>query len=237
MKRVMWAVPMERSIQEYAVLALLQVAMHAGARGYAMLPMPYSRTDTARNRIVQRFLKETQNDSDTLIMLDADHAHPGDILERLAVHDVGVVGALAFRRGAPFDPCFLMQDGESGETIRPAYWEERLYEGLIVGTGAIAIQRWVFRALDEAGFRYPYFRYEYDGDTFATEDIYFGECCRKVGIPHYCDMTLITPHLTVSQIDASTWHGWLEAHRSQLKFIANNAPQIEPAWIGTRVDL
>ena len=211
MSRVFWSVLLERSVQEYAVDALLQVAIRAGMAGYARLAMPYHRTDMARNIIVKKF-GEVAEAQDTLVMLDDDHIHPPDIMERLVKHNVGVVGALAFARGAPFFPCAFVRDtqGEMRFVAEPVCGLQQVNA---VGTGAIAIKRWVFDKLNEAGFSWPFFRYEYPPqETMPSEDMYFARICELAGIPQYCDMDTITPHLIASTVSADSWQQWITEH-------------------------
>lgn len=207
---VFWAVLQERSLLGHAVDALLDVAFVSAIRGYTRISVPYMRTDMARNRIAQSFLEVSSKPNDVLVMLDGDHIHPSDVVQQLVCYEpeqVGVIGALYFRRGAPYDPLFFVRDNE-GRLRNPAEWTEGLvYECAIVATGAIAIRRWVFEKLDEEGPGYPYFQYRYpeDNDFSMTEDVWFGLECEKIGINHYVDTSVRTPHL---RIDAVTQHNW-----------------------------
>lgn len=216
MPNVFWSLLLERAVQEHNVSAMLDVAGRAGLLNYTRIFHPYSRTDLARSNIVKVFLERATDPDDVLVMLDNDHLHPYDIIERLAAHPsaVGVVGALAFRRGQPHYPCFFVKDG-LGQFGIPTEWEPgALLKGTIVGTGAVAIKRWVFAKLDDAGFNWPYFRYTYQAqaEIQPSEDIYFGECCEQCGIFHYCDTAIETPHLTVATVDSSSWREWQTDH-------------------------
>lgn len=216
MPNVFWALLLERSIQEHNVSAMLDVSGRAGRLGYTRIFHPYSRTDLTRSNIVKAFLEKATDPDDVLVMLDNDHLHPYDIIERLArhPHEIGVVGALAFRRGQPHYPCFFVKDG-LGQFSIPTEWEPNaLLKGTIVGTGAVAIKRWVFDALEQAGMAWPHFRYTYvpEGEVQPSEDIYFGECCEQVGVAHYCDTSIETPHLTVATVDSNSWVEWMNDH-------------------------
>lgn len=205
-KRVFWAVLMERSIQNEAVESLLRIAGSAAMLGYARIALPYTRTDDARNTIARAFMDQSSHPDDTLVMLDADHDHPDTIVERLAGHNLPVVGALAFTRLPPHRPCVAIR--HNGQMAYPVEWEP--YNGpvrvAIVGSGAIAIQRCVFDELTACGYRWPWFRLIYDEDetTQEGEEVYFGRICEKADIPVYCDMGMVTPHLGVQRVDEST---------------------------------
>jgi hypothetical protein len=149
------------------------------------------------------FMQNSTHDNDLLVMLDCDHKYPADIVSRFAAHDPteGVVGALAFRRGEPYDPLFFLRSG--GGLHAPVTPElGPTYECAIVSTSAISIRRWVFLELQQRGNRLPYFRYEYPTD-FAqpSEDMYFGRICEQAGILHYCDSSIVIPHSTLSFVD------------------------------------
>ncbi|MFH1555136.1 MAG: hypothetical protein ABII76_09775, partial [Pseudomonadota bacterium] len=181
----------------------------------------YTATDNARNHIVSRFLQMSRHPDDMLVMLDGDHLHPPDVVDRLASHPPGwgVVGALAFRRGPPHDPMFYFRDGR-GELQQPAEdIDAVVYECDLVGSGAIGIRRWVFDKLDEAGYVWPYFRCQYvpGAQNRPGEEIYFGKTCEIVGIKHYVDATVEIPHLATSAITRATWRSYVRSHPERVR--------------------
>lgn len=212
-----WSILPERSVQEYAFMASCAVASRAGNLGYTYITSNFMRTDVARNKLCAAFRKLSHDNpkgspNDVLVMLDCDHTHPHDVIERLVVRppELGVIGALAFRRGEPFFPCFFVRNPATGGLGQPLdIPAEGLLPCAIVGTGAIAIRRWVLdRIADATGL--PPFLYEYNDTMHATgdyqsEDIYFGLTCEKLGISHYVDVGLVTPHLIAAGIDRSAW--------------------------------
>lgn len=212
---VYWTFLMERTVSGHAVDAVIDIAQLAATQRYIRISLPYMRTDMARNRAARSFLELAQDSNDALIMLDCDHVHPVDILQRLVAHDpqLGVVGSLYFRRGPPYDPLFFRRT--NGRLRNPAEWElGMLYQCDAVATGAILIRRWVLDRLIEAGYDYPWFQYTYPekADFSMTEDIFFASLCEDVNIPHYCDTSIITPHLGVVLIGKSEWDQYKELH-------------------------
>lgn len=194
-----------------------------------MMSLPYGRTDIARNKIVEVFMRETDQPDDALVMIDNDHRLPADLISRLTrfpSRECGVVGALAFRRGAPFDPCAFVRlpDGEMGTPVEL----DGCMKVSIVGTGAIMIRRWVFDALIAAGYQPPFFRYAYADNNmnFPSEDIYFGMACEAAGIPHWVDGTTEIPHLIASEVDKSSWERYLADREGQIKYVS--VEQAEP---------
>jgi hypothetical protein len=207
---VFWSILPDGNINEYAFVACLAAASRAGNMGYSYITSNRMRTDVARNRLCAAFRTIAQDKNDVLVMLDCDHTHPHNIIERLIAHDpsYGVVGALAFRRGEPFFPCFFLRTSDGG-LRQPLQFSGGLMNCAIVGTAAIAIRRWVLDAIAESGQSAP-FLYEYndvmfESGEFQSEDVYFGLVCERLGIPHYCDTGLVTPHLITSAVDENTW--------------------------------
>ena len=211
---IYWAALMERSVQEQGVLALMRVAEYNGRfANFKQMQTPYQRTDMARNNLVATFLEVSTHPHDALVMLDCDHIHPHDVVAKLARHDperVGVIGAQAHRRGAPFDMCAFIRVGARLHTI--AEWERgAVIPCVIVGTGAILIRRWVFDRLGEAGVQPPFFRYAYqDGSRQQpTEDVHFGLACEHAGVAHHVDTSVQIPHLIAGTVDEDSWLAWM----------------------------
>ncbi len=215
---VYYAILKERqgAANERSFDSLLNVVEHNARLGYVRMTVPYLSPAHARNAICQEFVKRAQDADDVLAMLDADHLYPQRIVEKLASHKLGVVGALATAKGdVPFT-CFFKRDAQD-DLCNLTEWEDgELVQGTVVGTGCIAIQRWV---LDKLNHCAPsWFRYLYGGYSFEpTEDMYFGYECEKAGIPHYCDTSLWIPHLTFVFTDPSCWREYLAEHPNARK--------------------
>lgn len=191
--------------------ASIKMAMYGGDKGFGFLEIPYIRVDHARNWIVGKFIKLSENPNDMLVMIDADHKYEPDIVERLSQHnpEMGVVGTLLFRRGHPHDPLFFSCQEDGGKLVSPNDWERGgVYQCDATGSGVFGIRRWVFNKLEESGFNYPFFRYEYKKeDNFSqSEDVRFALCCYKAKIHHYCDTSLEAPHLVVEWADEKRWN-------------------------------
>jgi hypothetical protein len=215
-RRVWWASLKERTTLDVAFDSIEKVAMLAGHLGYHKMSLPYMRTDAARNSFAKLFMEKSSNPNDVLIMMDNDHRFPTDVLPKLveSITDErggrGVVGALAFKRGEPFEPCFFVR-GEDGILHAIAQWEDGLFEGQVVGHACVAIARWVFDRLIASGNPFPFWRYEYtDGEwTSPSEDMYFAKICEASGIGHWVDTRLECPHLILSEIDRTVWGSYL----------------------------
>jgi hypothetical protein len=214
-KKIYWSMLMERSVPNVGALSAVRLAHQAGSAGYVYLAVPYARTDFLRCALVDRFMQLSSNPLDTLIMLDNDHDHPDNTLARLAAYDdYPVIGALAFRRGEPYDPCAFVRL-EDGKLHAMAQWEpDRVYRVDVIGHAAVAIQRRVFLHLEAEGFKQPYWRYAYtDGTTnMPSEDMHFCLSCERAKVGQYVDCGLIAPHLTNGFITDQSWRAYLQDH-------------------------
>src|SRR5689334_21215503 len=82
--------------------------MHLAMQGPRFAEEAHGRIDYIRNKMVMNLL---QSDCTHLLMLDIDHIHPENIVQRLSrwvLLDPGVrvVSGMNFRRGKPYDPVF-----------------------------------------------------------------------------------------------------------------------------------
>ncbi len=208
-----YCVLMERTVNADAAISLLDVAIHAHHHKFLRINMAYKRVDDARNTAAMLFWQHSKDDDDVLVMLDNDHTHPATIVAHLASKcdaEHEVVGALMFRRSLPHDPCFYHLDADNKVSSVPMSFDGvSLVKCDIVGTGAIAIRRSAFRKLAEAGFDWPWFRFIYqpglENKIQRSEDWNFGLECRRIGIPHWCDMSIVSPHIGQTLIGPDDW--------------------------------
>jgi len=210
--RILLGIPLERSLghADKCFWHFMQIARDTGV---SFIPMPYMRTDLYRNLIATELLK---SDYTHVLMLDADHQHPTDIIQRLArwvIADpnVKVVGGLNFRRGEPFEPCAFMQD-KDGQVYSIKEWDQGLVQVDAIGTGSILISREVFEVCEPPWF-YNVYDYAWEGQ-YPGEDIGFSKRCFDAGIPLYVDTTTSSPHLLDAFVTEHTFrshfdeHGW-----------------------------
>jgi len=169
-----------------------------------ILRAAYQRTDVSRNMAAEKLL---EGEHTHILMLDADHNHPVNIIQRLASWVIDdperlVIGGLNFRRGDPYHPCVGVI-GEDEKFYTPFEWDDGLIEVDRLGTGSILIAREVFETLER-----PWFFYEYDGAIekfYPSEDYAFSRKCREAGIRLWCDTGAISPHATTTFVDEHTF--------------------------------
>lgn len=206
--RVMIGVPLERTIRDIAFQAFIGLAVQHPA----WTIQSYTRCDIARNRMAMSLLEDERFTH--LVMLDSDHVHPTDTVQRLVAQvqahpDWLVVAGLNFRRGEPYDPCVFFK--KAGEIVQPDEFGGVVITDptMLVGTGSIIIAREVFEQMLEADPDKPFFGYEYKSDWrydgYSGVDIWFCRRCIELGIPVYCDTANTSPHIGDLLVDESTY--------------------------------
>ncbi len=187
--RILVNVPMERTIDNISFWHFWNIA----AKGWDIPPYIYGRTDQNRHLGAWWLL---DHDYTHIVMLDCDHIHPPDVVERLAARVMEddkrlVVGGLNFRRTVPHDPCIFVADAD-GEMRVPLKWGQGVFPVVAIGHGCIIISREVFEQLLPPWWAYAYGHM--DVRKFPSEDMYFSRICQEAGIELYVDTTLTSPH-------------------------------------------
>ncbi|MFA5057023.1 MAG: hypothetical protein WC485_02825 [Opitutaceae bacterium] len=211
--QIVVAVPMERTIAAECALSIFAVVR----QGWHFFGRGYGRTDIHRNEFARMLLHSTFTH---ICMLDSDHVHPPDVVQRLARHVIAdrrrlVVGGLNFRRTPPYDPCAFLE-GADGRMYTLVDLPPTLMEVSVIGHGAILISREVFEQIPP-----PWWQYEYDyagaSDPKAdwkppSEDMFFCKLLRAHGIKMWCDNTLTSPHKGDLWIGPEAYQAFLRAH-------------------------
>ena len=210
--RILLGIPLERTISNAS--QVFHRFMEISAQGIVTLKQDYTRTDLARNRFAVKLL---ESEYTHLLMLDLDHVHPADIVQRLARWvmmnpEIQVVGGLNFRRSEPYEPCCFFKSEDGMSVNAPADWDAGLMRVDYIGTGSILIAREVFEQIEPPWF---YNIYGIDAnwdDEWPGEDIGFSEKCAKAGIKMYVDTTTTSPHVGDRLIGEKTFRAYLEQH-------------------------
>ncbi len=208
-------IPLERNVRDVAFLHFWEIAR----RGYPIIHLPYGRTDVLRNMFGKAVLEDEAITH--LVMMDTDHTHPFDIVERLLRWPMldrdkyQVVAALAFRRSKPYYPCMFGM-GPDGGLHWPVEWPRNTIMKVdSVGHPALIIDR---RVLEQLPF--PWWQYEYDEPgEWPTEDTYFSRLCREAGIDLWCDTTIECPHLIDNEVTEATFRAYLAEHPPKRVFV------------------
>jgi len=164
-----------------------------------------SMIDTARNSIVEEFLKAPGK---YLMMIDDDHEFNFDIVEKLMSHNVDIVGGLAFKRRPGYEPCVYRQNQEDKQyyPIVPKTFQEVD----VVGTGGIMIKREVLE-----GMSFPYFYTEYDENKVHwSVDFKFCINAKKQGFKIFVDPEVQLSHIGDPEIvTANTFFEYINKNK------------------------
>ncbi len=216
-------IPLERNVWDVVFAHFWEIAR----RGYPLIHRPYARTDVNRNLFGKAVLEDP--DITHLVMLDIDHTHPFDVVERLARWAMKdrdkypVVAGLAFRRTKPYFPC-MFGTGPDGDLHWPVEWPEgSIMKVDAVGHGAIIIDRRVLEQLP-----YPWWQYQYDEpNEWPTEDMYFCRLCREAGIDLWCDTTIVSPHNQDKWITEETFREHMAQNPPKKVFVNGKTEEYE----------
>jgi hypothetical protein len=163
--------------------------MRIARQGWDQVWTDYGRIDVTRCRMAQELLK---SDHTHLIMLDADHIHPPDVVHKLlrwAVKDrdtYQIVGGLNYRRGEPYEALAFLRDEKTRVYFTFEDWPDNsIMRVAALGTGCIMIDRRVFETVPAPWFGYSYPQQYTDDGSFGwpTDDTYFAQKCEVAGIP------------------------------------------------------
>ena len=217
-RKIFWAVLTYKSPPETAP-QLLDISAQAAVNGYRRIAVRPQRTDMVRNWLIDIFMRESTDPHDTLIMLDEDHMHPTDILQRLVAWDSPVVGGLSFKRGPNYSPlAWVWYPKDNGFRAMAEWPKGALMKVDAVGVNACAIQRGAILQCEAWGLYRPYFRYEYKPreEWYPSEDMTWFRACVQAGIECYCDTSLVSPHLDAGWVEESSWAEWVRDHPQEL---------------------
>lgn len=212
--RVLVGILLERSISHAD--KVFWPFMHLAMMGPAFTEQTHGRIDYVRNRMVMDLLA---SDYSHLLMLDIDHIHPPDIIQRLARWvildpNVRVVSGINFRRGKPFDPVFGNYNGQK-KRMTTVEWDEGLIQAEEVGAASLLVHRSVFEEMEP-----PWFFNVYDNvweNDWPGEDIGFCRKLNAMGIPIHIDTTTTSPHITDGVITEQTFRDYMAANPQEFR--------------------
>jgi len=126
-----------------------------------------------------------------LWLVDNDMAFPPDTFSRLVAHDKDLVGAAYNYRAAPLATVVKMQDAE-GRVFSPSTLPAEIFKAYAIGSGCKLVKVSALRRMPQ-----PWFALDWhaDGSLKVTDDVWFCQQARKVGISTWCDPTLDVKHI------------------------------------------
>jgi hypothetical protein len=205
-----------RNVETAAFLHWITLIQHWGADGVAVIGTSDGPTALLREFLTRKFIEEKEYTH--LLMLDTDHAHPVDIIQRLSrwLDNEArplVVSGLNYQRKSPYRPCAFMFDGPDLGILPITRWPSGLVRVDAVGAASLLVAREVFERIPA-----PWWEFVYHGPhkKLIGEDIWFCARCREAGIDIYVDTTTTSPHLGEQWIADPQFRGWMAANGESL---------------------
>ncbi len=205
-----------RNVETSAFLHWITLIQRLTQAGHAIIGTSDGPTALVREFLSRRFVEEKEFTH--LLMLDTDHAHPPDIVDRLTrwLHNEArplVVSGLNYQRKAPFRPAAFMFDGPEYGILPLTSWPAGLVQVDAVGAASLLIAREVFERLPA-----PWWEFVYHGEhkKLIGEDIWFCARCKEQGIGVFVDTTTTSPHLGEQWIADVQFRGWMLANQGAL---------------------
>ncbi len=134
-----------------------------------------------------------QTNCDYLWLVDADQSIPDDALPRLLAHRKDLIGADYSYRRFPLQSTVKMLNG-AGEIIVAdrSTFPDRPFICHAIGSGCKLIKVDALERIPQ-----PWFALAWgpDGDLIRTDDVWFCEQAKKVGIETWCDPTILVGHI------------------------------------------
>ena len=155
--------------------------------------------DSARNKIMKRWLENTK--TDYLLMVDTDMVLPPNTLDRLLSHDKDIVGGLCFggiTSENAVTPTIRIITDEAALAVLWNYPTNSLIQVAATGAACILIKKkvaedvWKARGKDHP---MPWFAYGMHRNVQIGEDVAFCLTAGKVGFEVWVDTGLEIPHV------------------------------------------
>ena len=181
------------SALSHLVLCMLQAAFYWKRTQHGDAPITYffqSRVHVveARTLAVEH---AHENDVDWILWLDDDMAPPPDLLERLFETGKQFVGAVAYKRDPPHEPCIYKIVEKTTEHIDPNPESGTVIEADATGFACLLMHRSVWEAVCQRTEGRP-FTYRMG----MGEDVYFCLQARAAGVQLYIVPDLVVGHVT-----------------------------------------
>ncbi len=180
-KHVAVCIPSGEMVHADFMLSVLHLVQNARVGGFrvSMVNAKFSIVAEARNLCVGAALDAK---AEWLLFLDSDMVFPHDTIKRLMSREVPIVGATYPRRMLPLGFIGSRLDGAAFSLA-----DKGMVEASRLPTGCLLIHASVFDKL-----KAPFFRcgYSEEAGKVLSEDFWFSDRVRELGLPLWCDMDL-----------------------------------------------
>jgi hypothetical protein len=132
-----------------------------------------------------------ERECDYLWMVDADNTFPSDAFFRLQAHGKDLIGAPYNYRRLPLMTTVKML--KDGEIVIPSEIPKELFSCYAIGFGCVLISVAALKKVPQPWFASAW--HPVTGEAIRTDDVWFCEQARKVGIETWCDPTIEMKHV------------------------------------------
>ncbi len=141
--------------------------------------------DSARNLIAEKAL---EGGYDWILYLDDDMTFSPDIFFNLASYDKDIIGALAFKREQPFEPC-VYKKREDGNMY--SVFPKKMMDVDAIGSAGLLIKTDVLKKIE-----FPWFETGYNSDKeHFSVDFDFCRKAKEAGFKIWCDPDISMGHI------------------------------------------
>jgi len=183
---ILVAVPIHRPVELGTFVSFIKLANHRGLHNYHFSFVQNSLVYTAREMLLDTFMKSK---CEAIMFIDSDMTFSEASVELLARHNLPFVTAKAFKRSAPFQPCFYTEvaiiDGSPRLQV-PLDYPDCLLPIEGAGMACVLIKKEVFEKIKK-----PHF----EPLPVLGEDLSFCMKVKEAGIPMFCDTTVEFGHI------------------------------------------
>ena len=185
--RVLLGIPSGGSVKTKTMFSIFQVLFQTTAAQITLAERQGALGPDNRNHLAQMALDGGYTH---LFLVDADMSFPGDILERLLAHNKDLIGAAYNYRAFPRRTVVKIK--RDGQVYSPDRLPESLFSCHAIGSGLKLVSTQALAHIPR-----PWFALDFDKDGMlsVSDDSWFCQQARKVGIQTFCDPTIEAKHI------------------------------------------
>lgn len=200
--KVAICVPTFRLVEPEVLFRVMNVVLHSQSIIGAVWHVKGMYIDAARNHFCQQAIEQKATH---MFFVDDDMMLPADVITKLLMHNVGIVGAQYFRKFPPHDTVAgdWIESDNTGKIYPPQTLPKGLLKIHVLGMGATLIETRLLVAMKEQFGDEHWFRSDVMG-----EDLHFCERLLKMGEDVWLDCDTVCEHKVSQEIGLEHWKAY-----------------------------
>jgi len=188
MAKVLLGIPSGGSVKSKTMMTIISVLSMTQHR-ITVMERDGALGPDNRNHICQTAL---ENGFTHVFLVDADMSFPGDTLDRLVAHRKDLIGAAYNFRQHPKRSVIKLDDGKGGCYSPILVTGTQPFVCYSIGSGCKLVTTQALAHIPR-----PWFALDFDKDGMlsVSDDSWFCQQARKVGIQTFCDPTIEAKHI------------------------------------------